>query len=201
MRDFVDFDQGLAGGSGGAAADLDGVGAGFDEAPCRGVLAAGGEGEGADSGGGEGQFAEKFGGRAVVVGEDDAALAIHALETGGGDGAGHAEGGEFGADAADENGAGAVVAGGAAAGIGPALGGRVEAPPEPLAARSAKPSWSTPPIPTRPVRSAAGQRTAGMSVGPAVRGAPPNTCSVVPASIRRSPVAGSPRTRMTTGLP
>ena len=70
-------------------------------------MAAGVESEGANVVGGEGEFADEVGGGPVVVGEDDAASAIHDLDAGVGHRPDDAESGELGADAADEEGAGA----------------------------------------------------------------------------------------------
>jgi len=95
----------------GLAGELDGVTGGVDAgAVKRGVLGAGGEGEGADGGvgGGDGGGVGALAAPVVVAG--DLRLALEDGERGIGEHTGDAEGAKGGANAADENALGAAAA-------------------------------------------------------------------------------------------
>jgi hypothetical protein len=99
LGEFVDLDEGVAGG-GVAAGDDGGVGAGFEREDEGGVEAVGGEGGGAGlgDGGGDGGVV----GPVVVFGEDGAVGGVDA-EDGVGEDAGDAEAGEHRAAGLDED--------------------------------------------------------------------------------------------------
>jgi hypothetical protein len=102
LRDFVDFDDGAAGGLGGAF-HLDRVGAGVEEAERGGIGTAAGEREGADVGAGLQELGDEVGAVPVVVGDHGAGVFVVDGELGIAEGAGDAEeAADGGTDAAHE---------------------------------------------------------------------------------------------------